>query len=431
MHNASNKDAGEYKCIASNSVGHDIETTKFIILNSTKIDLPPANQKVLVGMNARFACGAIADSNLNLKIEWKFNGRRLDPSADSKLSLSVDNSLHIANIVDTDLGIYTCVASTQRDTVNASATLTLHEVPKTPKISKVTCNGVLASVEWTPRADESSPILSYDIQTSNSFEPNVWTDMFTHIPLEAATPVQRYVVPLRPWTRYSFRILARNSIGLSKPSISYGFCSTKSFPPFKHPDNATAVGDAPGTLVVSWNEMNQTEHNADGFRYNIFWKSAHDAEQQWQCVKIWDWQQTSTTLTDLEIHRQYRVRVESKNNKGHPNKSAQEIIAWSGEGKPLKVPKNLRLVKLVSPTSALIAWDSVPTKFIQGQFKGYKVSVKSGDKFEYTEMISSGETTFLLNSIKPNLVNFVKVTVLNSTYESGPSNEIQINSTKT
>lgn len=453
--NTSEKDAGEYRCTASNALGDDYQATRFIILNATRIDSPPANKSVLVGMDARFACRAIADSNLNLKVQWKFNGRRLDPSGDSqqrrKWQVDADNTLHIRGVVEADLGRYTCVASTERDSAEASATLRLHDVPQTPKISKVTCNGVLASVEWTPprSADEALPILSYDIQISHSFEPHLWTPVFTHIPIvlddggHSQTPVQRTVVPLRPWTRYSFRLVARNAVGVSKPSIPYGFCSTKSFPPFKHPENASAVADAPGTLIVSWNEMNQTEHNGEGFRYKVFWKAADEEvaaaaaaadqqqQQQWQCVKIWDWQQTSVTLQDLGIHKQYRIRVESKNNKGHPNKSAPEILAWSGEGKPLKGPKNLRLVKVVSESSAIFSWDPVPAKFIQGKFKGYKVTVKAGEKFEHTEIVNTGETTLLLNSLNSSLINFVKVTVLNSTYESEASNEVQVNFSQT
>ena len=86
---------------------------------------------------------------------------------------------------------------------------------------------------------------------------------------------------------------------------------------------------------------------------------------------------------------------------------------------------------MVSESSAIFSWDPVPAKFIQGKFKGYKVTVKAGEKFEHTEIVNSGETTLLLNSLNSSLINFVKVTVLNSTYESEASNEVQVNFSQT
>ena len=193
--NPSKGDQGSYRCKTENKLGTDSAMTMLVVQNSTRITAAPESLAVCIGNLAVFSCNAESDTALNLQIEWEFNGRRLDPSGNAHLTLAPDNTLTVNSSTTTELedtsGEYTCVARTELDMVRATAKLVVQDVPKKPKITKVMCNGVLACVEWAPKGDNGSPILSYDIQISNNYEPNVWTNVFTNLSASLTTKASK------------------------------------------------------------------------------------------------------------------------------------------------------------------------------------------------------------------------------------------------
>ena len=61
------------------------------------------------------------------------------------------------------------------------------------------------------------------------------------------------VVTMSPWGNYTFRVIARNKIGLSLPSMqTFNICSTQPDVPDKNPENVIGEGDQPNNLVIFW-----------------------------------------------------------------------------------------------------------------------------------------------------------------------------------
>ena len=82
------------------------------------------------------------------------------------------------------LGTYTCLAESELDKAEASATLIVQDVPNPPALRWVECNAKDASVVWQPMGDNRAPILTYKIQYNTSFTPDTWeTATGTFLPL--------------------------------------------------------------------------------------------------------------------------------------------------------------------------------------------------------------------------------------------------------
>ena len=87
---------------------------------------------------------------------------------------SSDHSLAITRTTEIDSGIYTCMAETDLDFVEASAKLVVQDVPNPPVLQWVDCAAKDATVVWKPVGDNKAPILSFIIQFSTTFEPDNW-----------------------------------------------------------------------------------------------------------------------------------------------------------------------------------------------------------------------------------------------------------------
>jgi neuronal cell adhesion molecule len=76
-------------------------------------------------MTATFRCNAVSDPSLKLTISWLNNGQQIDFEAEPRFVISTDYSLTITKTNELDSGSYTCVASSELDSEQASATLTV------------------------------------------------------------------------------------------------------------------------------------------------------------------------------------------------------------------------------------------------------------------------------------------------------------------
>ena len=197
-------DAGTYKCKATNRFGDDSASGKMEVKGKTKITHAPENFEVAARKMAVFRCNAEADSTLQLRIEWLFNGKKIDFDHDPRIVQAADNSLTITTTKELDSGVYTCVSKTDLDSVTAEATLTVQDVPNAPEIIAVECDVNTALVEWQPTGDRRAPILSYNIQFNTSFSPDNWEDAFVNIP----APDTKFKVAMSPWANYTFRVIA-------------------------------------------------------------------------------------------------------------------------------------------------------------------------------------------------------------------------------
>jgi len=89
------------------------------------------------------------------------------------------------------------------------------------------------------------------------------------------------------WGNFTFRVIARNKVGLSLPSMqTYNICTTQPDVPTKNPENVIGEGDQPYNLVIFWTPMPKIEQNAPDFKYVVSWQQMNVSGAQLNTITI-------------------------------------------------------------------------------------------------------------------------------------------------
>jgi hypothetical protein len=125
--------SGTYKLVANNHIqGAVIKIVKLYSTVLNNFTIFPSNLNIPIGETAVFECEA-ANSFPYSNISWfrTVNGvtQNILASNDSRIYISLVNTLYINNVVLSDAGIYTCVATNVAGTIRANAQLSVYEYP--------------------------------------------------------------------------------------------------------------------------------------------------------------------------------------------------------------------------------------------------------------------------------------------------------------
>lgn len=374
-------DAGSYTCSATNKLGTISATGSLIVRRKTKIQMVPLDVMVFEGTEAKFTCTASTDPMEvgNLEIQWKKDGQLIDYRLAQRMFKNfMDNSLTISGTITLDTAKYSCVASNGLDTDEADAQLIVQGVPDPPVNLEVECrdNQKMAKVEWQPSKENYAPILNFIIQFNTTFAPDTWIDIVSNL----SQNTRRYDVSLSPYGNYTFRVLARNKIGLSKPSAhSVEVCRTVQERPEKNPENVIVEGDYPGNLVIYWTPMPPIEWNGPDLKYIITYERILEDGSIGDGGKAEIGQPDVYHLAleqDFGTYKPFRVTVKARNSNGDTEAADKPIIGYSGEDKPLDPPTDVMLdPDSVTSTSVMLTWPQVDTdpERIRGFFRGYRI----------------------------------------------------------
>jgi len=180
--------------------------------------------------------------------------------------------------------------------------------------------------------DNRSPILHYTIQYNTSFTPDTWEIASKDVPATETA----YTVSMSPWANYTFRVIARNKIGPSLPSSHSEVCTTTTDVPYKNPENVKGHGNSPTNLLISWTPMQEIDHNAPKFKYQVQWKPDDEddglgRQSEWQLEEIRDWTKSELIIENQPTYRPYKIRVRAINEVGESNVAPTEITGYSGQ----------------------------------------------------------------------------------------------------
>ena len=116
-------DSGDYTCHAENRFGTKEAHGSLEVKDRTRITEQPQDYEVRAGDAATFRCNAVSDADLELRIDWLNDGKKIDFNAEPRFIQQSDFSLSISKTTELDSGSYTCVASTDLDEIKAPANL--------------------------------------------------------------------------------------------------------------------------------------------------------------------------------------------------------------------------------------------------------------------------------------------------------------------
>uniref|UniRef100_A0A9J8A404 Neural cell adhesion molecule L1 n=1 Tax=Cyprinus carpio carpio TaxID=630221 RepID=A0A9J8A404_CYPCA len=364
--NASLNDSGQYTCTVSNS--RITITAELDVLNKTVIVKPPLALRIQRGKPATLTCEYQVDSRQDApQVQWRKNLQKLTESSDSDKYMIDESTLIIPDVKEEDEGTYTCEVITTLDIAEASGSITVVDRPDPPtQIQMTEPKDRSVTLSWTPGDDHNSPVLEYLIEFEETeYERKEWEELS-----RVSGNSQRTTLSLKPFLSYRFRVIAINDIGKSDPSMYTDVISTPAAPPDSNPEGVRSDSIDPGTLLITWKEMDRRSFNGPGFEYKVMWRKVLGSGPSWHIKSI---KSPPLIITDVGNFSAFEIKVQAVNEMGE-GPEPKSTIGYSGEDYPLEAPLNVG-VDLISSTAIKVVWAPIKRETVRGRLQGYKISL--------------------------------------------------------
>ncbi|XP_071753591.1 neuronal cell adhesion molecule-like isoform X5 [Centroberyx gerrardi] len=372
VHVAQARNSGKYTCVARNTLGIYENHVYLEVKEPTRILKQPEYKVVQRGRSVEFECKVKHDPSLIPTMTWlKDNGELPD---DERFIVDSD-SLTIADVIENDEGVYTCIMNTSLDHDSASAELTVVEATPTPAVAYDRPDAPTdleltdqrersVQLTWTPGDEHNSPIQKFLIQYEDSLHHRGHWHNLTEVPGTKTTARLK----LSPFIHYTFRVLALNAVGLSHPSFPSRMYKTNAAAPDENPTGVEGYGTEHDNLVITWKPLSGLQSNGPGLQYKVMWRQK-EVDKEWTSVTVANVSKFVVSGTPTFVP--YELKVQAVNEHGT---GPEPAIAHghSGEDLPVAAPDNVQVLVLNS-SLAEVHWDPLPAKAIRGHLKGYKV----------------------------------------------------------
>uniref|UniRef100_A0A8D3CDW8 Neuronal cell adhesion molecule n=1 Tax=Scophthalmus maximus TaxID=52904 RepID=A0A8D3CDW8_SCOMX len=370
FHTAQTPNGGKYTCVARNFLSIYENHVYLEVKEPTRIVKQPEYEVVQRGRSVVFECKVKHDPSLTLTATWlKDDGELPD---DERLVVDSD-SLTITDVTENDAGMYTCIMNTSLDQDSASAELTVVEATPTPAVvydkpsgpSFQVCEcAVRSCLYWFNYARYFLFSTEFLIQYEDALHHRGHWHNLTEVPGTRTTAHLK----LSPYVHYTFRVLALNTVGFSRPSFPSRMYKTEAAAPDENPTDVHGFGTEHDNLVISWKPLTAFQSNGPGLCYRVMWRQK-SVESDWTTVTVAN--NSRFVVSGTPTFAPYELKVQAVNDHGVGPKPAV-AHGYSGEDLPVAAPENVQAVVLNS-TLAEVHWDPVAHKLIRGYLKGYKV----------------------------------------------------------
>ncbi|KAM9334917.1 neuronal cell adhesion molecule a [Symphorus nematophorus] len=428
IHVAQPLNSGKYTCIATNNLGIKENHVFLEVKEPTRILKQPEYKVVQRGMSASFECKVKHDPSLIPTMTWlKDNGELPD---DERFLVDAD-SLTIKDVTDADEGTYTCIMNTTLDQDSASAMLTVVEATPTPAIvyekpdpptDLELTDQTERSVQltWIPGDEHNSPTQKFLIQYEDLLhEPGVWNNLTEVVGTSTTARLN-----LSPYVYYSFRVLALNRVGFSKPSQPSSQYRTNPAAPDENPSDVQGAGSEPGNLVITWTPLKGFQSNGPNLEYKVQWRQK-DVDEEWSTKNVANVSEFVVSGTPTYVP--YEIKVQAVNDYGS-GPEPEAVIGYSGEDLPLSAPDSVQIM-VHNSTLAEVHWEPVSFPSVRGKLQGYRVYYHRERGLHETEGETEQKEQFLtfsgnrsegrLPGLQPYSVYNLSIRVLNNKGE-GP-----------
>ncbi|XP_054290227.1 protein sax-3-like [Macrosteles quadrilineatus] len=414
-------------CGAVNSVGSDSWFSRLTV--STPADHPPpiiqlgpANQTLPLHTPATLLCKASGQPSP--VVSWYKDGVpvKTDPPM---ISISDDGTLTIKDLVKSDEGLYTCVASSPAGKATWSASLrleprtnpnaaffrspepaTLPGPPSTPVLVDSTDSSI--TISWTRNNKiGASSLLGYQVEMFSRSLTGGWLVVARRV--AGPTYTQNY---LQSNASYKFVVRAENSHGLSSASPPSATLSLMT----SHTREDAGVQEARASLSTGHVVNLKSVQPVSSTSVKVTWEILSGDHVEGVLIYSQDKNTTSSVsvlhsrdsssylVTGLQPYTQYQFFLIPfyKTVAGRPSNSATAVTL---EDVPSEPPSHLQAV-LVSKRSVQLKWKP-PTYGQNGIITSYQVMVRVGNSVNNVT-VSAANPSLLLTNLTVGIVYTVQ-----------------------
>ncbi|CAN9515239.1 unnamed protein product [Ophioblennius macclurei] len=368
MSNVSRDDSGVYVCSVS---GANISISAHLeVYERTAILTPPQHVRVLRGGGALLDCGFAHDARLSgVQVVWRKDGHKLrESTADDKYTIFENNTLKIADAQLDDTAAYYCEVITRLDHVNATGSVTVLAPPEPPhflSLSNVEDHSLTLS--WIPGPSHNSPVTEFVVEAREEqhWEEDRWRwEEWRRVPGD----FNHVELRLQPYCTYRFRVVAINEVGHSDASVPSDRHSTPPAVPNRNPAAVRSDSSQPGTLSITWEELDRRYHNGPDFQYRVFWREADGPNMEWNVAST---KAPPLVVNNTGTYTPFEIMVQGVNTVGEGPKP-EPGIGHSAEDTPEAPPSGVS--STVMNTTVRLRWNEA--KKVRGLLLGYKIYLR-------------------------------------------------------
>ncbi|XP_033027352.1 neural cell adhesion molecule 1 isoform X8 [Lacerta agilis] len=331
-------DAGEYICIASNTIGQDSQAMHLEVQYAPKLQGPVAVY-TWEGNQVNITCEVFAYPSA--VISWFRDGQLLPSSNYSNIRIyntPTASYLEVTPDSENDFGNYNCTAVNRIGQESSEFILVQADTPSAPSIERVEPYSSTAQVEFDePEATGGVPILRYKAEWRARGEEDWHSRMYDA--KEANMEGVFTVMGLKPETRYAIRLTAINGKGAGEISSPSEFKTQPVREP-SAPKLEGQMGEDGNSFKV--NLIKQDDGGSPIRHYLIKYRVKHSAE--WKPEMRLPSSSDHVILKALDWNAEYEVYVIAENQQG---KSKPAHYAFRTSAQPTIIPAS------TSPTAGL------------------------------------------------------------------------------
>ncbi|PKK19838.1 neural cell adhesion molecule 1, transcript variant X5 [Columba livia] len=336
-------DAGEYVCIASNTIGQDSQAMYLEVQYAPKLQGPVAVY-TWEGNQVNITCEVFAYPSA--VISWFRDGQLLPSSNYSNIKIYNTPSasyLEVTPDSENDFGNYNCTAVNRIGQESSEFILVQADTPSSPSIDRVEPYSSTAQVEFDePEATGGVPILKYKAEWRALGEGEWHSRLYDA--KEANVEGMITITGLKPETTYSVRLSAVNGKGVGEISVPSDFKTQPVRIPHSREPSAPKLegqmGEDGNSIKV--NVIKQDDGGSPIRHYLIKYKAKHSSE--WKPEIRIPSGSDHVMLKSLDWNAEYEVYVIAENQQG---KSKPAHYAFRTSAQPTAIPAS------TSPTSGL------------------------------------------------------------------------------
>nr|XP_060643030.1 neural cell adhesion molecule 1 isoform X6 [Anolis sagrei ordinatus] len=331
-------DAGEYVCIASNTIGQDSQAMYLEVQYAPKLQGPVAVY-TWEGNQVNITCEVFAYPSA--VISWFRDGQLLPSSNYSNIRIYNTPSasyLEVTPDSENDFGNYNCTAVNRIGQESSEFILVQADTPSAPSIDEVEPYSSTAQVMFEePEATGGVPILRYKAEWRALGEENWHTRLYDAKEANAGSVFT--IVGLKPETLYAIRLSAINGKGAGEVSSLSEFKTQPVREP-SAPKLEGQMGEDGNSFKV--NLIKQDDGGSPIRHYLVRYKVKQSSD--WKPEIRLPSGSDHVMLKSLDWNAEYEVSITAENQQG---KSQAAYVFFRTSAQPTIIPAS------TSPTSGL------------------------------------------------------------------------------